>query len=141
MAGSKNNALETLMLNLFAGKLTTLPTSWRIRHVLTSTDMEAGTGVVYSSAPVIPVTSAQMTVAGNQLVVNTQLDAASGITAGETITRRVLEASADGFATILGAYYSSDVLDADDTVVTGVALPTNTILRVLANTGFTATED
>ena len=141
MTGSKTNTLETLFLNLFAGKSTTLPTSWRIRHVISAADMEAGTSVVYSTAPAIAVTSSQMTVTGNSLVINTQLDTATGTTTGETIIRRVLEASSDSFSTIMGAYYSSDVLDADDTSVTGVAVPSGTILRVPASTGFAATED
>jgi hypothetical protein len=141
MAGSKNDALETYVLNLLAGKSSTLPTAWRIRHLITAPTPESGSGNVYSSAPAISISSGELTVSGNSLVVNATKDTATGTTTGETILRRVLEFSADGFSTILGAYYSSDVLDADDTTVTGVAVPTGTILRVPANTGFSATED
>jgi hypothetical protein len=141
MAGSKDNALETYVLNLLAGKDSTLPTHWRIRHLTAAPTPETGVGNVYSSAPAIAVLSSQLTVSGNSLVVNTQLDAASGISGAETIIRRVLEFSADNFSTILGSYYSSDVADADDAAITGVAVPAGTILRVPANTGFAATED
>jgi len=137
---SKNDALETHVLNLLAGKSTTLPTHWRIRH-LVSGNAETGSGATYSTAPAIAVTSSQLTVSGNQLTVNTALETASGPSANETIIRRVLEFSADNFATVLGAYYSKDVADGDDATVTGLAVNAGTIIRVPAGTGFVATED
>lgn len=141
MAGSKDNALETVVLNWLAGKATNLPTHWRLRHIITAATPETGVDNAYSTAATIAILSSELTVTGNSLVVNTAKDTATGTTTGETILRRVLEFSADNFATVLGSYYSSDVLDADDATVTGIAVPSGTILRVPADTGFSATED
>ena len=135
MAGSMDNNLETYILNLLKTK------EMRIRHVLSASNMESGASVVFSSSPAIAVSPGQVTVSDGQLVVNAQLDAASGTTAPETIIRRVLEFSDDGFATVIGCFYSSDVADADDATITGVPVPSGTILRVPANTGFVATLD
>lgn len=132
---SKNDTLETSFLNAFAGKVAfPTMTHWRLQPIVSYTALETDAFTVpsYSGYAAQAVTSAQMTVSGNSLVINARKTFPAVATAPITIQRFVLEGSADGGSTFPYKYYSDADLNAS--VAVGVEP------YVEANTGFTVTE-
>ena len=133
---SKNNTLETSVLNAFAAKVA-FPTlnAWRVQPIVSYTGLETDAFTVpsYSGYAAQAVTGAQMTVSGNSLVINTRKTFPAVAGAQITIQRFVLEGSADGGSTYPYKYYSDSDLNA--TVAVGVEP------YLEANTGFTAVEE
>lgn len=134
---SKNDALENKSLELILAETTHA----RIRHII-SGNAESGADLVYSTAATITVDPAtELEVDGDELRTVGEMQTATGPTALETITRRVLELSMDGGSTYPYWFYSKDLADGDDTAVTGVQVAANTIITVPDGTGFVVTED
>lgn len=133
---SKNNTLETSVLNAFAGKVTfPAMNAWRVQIVTAVSDMEADSYTLasYSGYAAQTVSSSDMTVSGNTLSLNAAKTFPAVAGAQITVQRFVLEGSADSGSTYPYKYYS------DTNLGTSVAVGVQPVLP--ANTGFTVTED